>query len=97
MKRLTSHAACAALVALAAIAVCGCAGPRPLKGGKAVTTHKPAGVIEQTLAQGENPSQASQQTQESVKVRSYTLPVGSRIEQSQTPGNVAPQTASVKS
>jgi hypothetical protein len=31
----------------------GCAGPRPLKGGKAVTTRKPAGVIEQTLVQGE--------------------------------------------
>jgi hypothetical protein len=73
----------------------GCAGgPRPLKGGKAVTTHKPAGVIEQTLVQGENPSQASKQTQESVKVRTYTLPVGSRVEQSQTPGTVAAQTAS---
>jgi hypothetical protein len=61
----------------------GCAGPRPLKGGKAVTTHKPAGAIEQTLVQGENPSQASKQTQEAVKVRSFTLPAGSRIEQSQ--------------
>jgi hypothetical protein len=61
----------------------GCAGPRPLKGGKAVTTHKAAGAIEQTLVQGENPSQASKQTQEAVKVRSFTLPAGSRIEQSQ--------------
>jgi hypothetical protein len=60
----------------------GCAGTRPLKGGKAVTTRKPAGTVEQTLVQGENPSQASKQTQESVKVRTYTLPVGSRIEQS---------------
>jgi hypothetical protein len=73
---------------------CGCAGPRPLRGGKAVTAHKPAGVIEQTLVQGENPSQASKQTQETVKVRTYTLPVGSRVEQSQTPGAVASQTAS---
>jgi hypothetical protein len=77
--------------ALALLAT-GCAGPRPLRGGKAVTTHKPANVIEQTLVQGENPSQASKQTQESVKVRTYTLPVGSRIEQSQTP--VAPRTGS---
>jgi hypothetical protein len=92
MKNLTSHAACAALAAVAAIAVCGCAGPRPFKGGKAVTTHKPVGVIEQTLVQGENPSQASKQSQESVKVRSYTLPAGTRIEQSQAPGSVAPQT-----
>jgi hypothetical protein len=72
----------------------GCASTRPLKGGKAVTTHKPAGVIEQTLIQGENPSQASKQIQETVKVRTYTLPVGSRIEQSQTPGTVASQAAS---
>src|ERR1035437_10358854 len=39
----------------------GCAS-RPLKGGRAVTTRRPAGVIEQTLVQGENPSQASKQT-----------------------------------
>src|ERR1035441_2076825 len=70
-----------AVFALALLAT-GCAGTRPLKGGKAVTTRKPAGTVEQTLVQGENPSQASKQTQESVKVRTYTLPVGSRIEQS---------------
>ena len=74
----------------------GCTGPRPLKGGKAVTTHKAAGVIEQTLVQGENPSQATKQTQESVKVRTYTVPAGSRVEQSQTPGTVEPQTASAR-
>ena len=82
MKKLTSYAACAALVTLAVVAACGCAGPRPLKGGKAVTTHKPAGVIEQTLVQGENPSQATKQDQESVKVRTYTVPAGSRMEES---------------
>ena len=65
-----------------ALLVTGCAGPRPLKGGRAVTTHKPAGVIEQTLVQGENPSQATKQDQETVKVRSYTVPAGSRVEQS---------------
>src|ERR1035437_1015994 len=70
-----------AVFALALLAT-GCAGTRPLRGGKAVTTRKPAGTVEQTLVQGENPSQASKQTQESVKVRTYTLPVGSRIEQS---------------
>ena len=51
---------CAGL-ALALLAT-GCAGPRPLKGGRAVITRKPAGVIEQTLVQGENPSQATKQT-----------------------------------
>ena len=71
---------CAGLVL--GLLVTGCTGIRPLKGGRAVTTHKPAGVIEQTLVQGENPSQASKQDQESVKVRSYTVPAGSRVEQS---------------
>ena len=65
-----------------ALLVSGCVGPRPLKGGRAVTTHKPAGVIEQTLVQGENPSQATKQDQETVKVRTYTVPAGSRMEQS---------------
>ena len=69
-------------LALALLAT-GCVGPRPLKGGRAVTTHKPAGIIEQTLVQGENPSQATKQDQETVKVRTYTVPAGSRMEQSQ--------------
>ncbi len=64
-----------------ALAVTGCAGPRPLKGGKSVTTRKPTGVIEQTLVQGENPSQATKQDQETIKVRTYTVPAGSRMEQ----------------
>ena len=63
-----------------ALLLTGCVGSRPLKGGKAVTTHKPAGGIEQTLVQGENPSQATKQDQETVKVRSYTVPAGSRVE-----------------
>ncbi|MCX6930770.1 MAG: DUF308 domain-containing protein [Verrucomicrobia bacterium] len=67
-----------------ALAVTGCAGPRPLKGGKAVTTRKPTGVIEQTLVQGENASQPTKQSQETVKVRTYTVPAGSRMERSQT-------------
>jgi hypothetical protein len=76
-----------------ALAVSGCAGPRPLKGGKAVTTRKPTGVIEQTLVQGENPSQATKQDQETVKVRTYTVPAGSRMEQSQ-PRAAAPAQSS---
>ena len=66
-----------------ALAVTGCAGPRPLKGGKAVTMHGPGGSVQQTLVQGENASQASKQDQETVKVRTYTVPAGSRLEQSQ--------------
>ncbi len=71
-----------------ALMASGCAS-RPLKGGKAVITRKPTGQIEQTLIQGENPAQATKQTQETVKVRTYTVPTGSRVEQSQMP-SVAP-------
>ena len=51
----------------------GCAGPRPLKGGKAITTRKPEGVMEQSIVQSDNPSQASKQSQETVKVRTFTV------------------------
>ena len=61
----------------------GCAGPRPLKGGKAVITRRPTGIVEQTVVQGENASQPSKQDQETIKVRMYTLPAASRIEQCQ--------------
>jgi hypothetical protein len=84
----------AALFALVLLAS-GCASARPLKGGQAVTTRKPAGTIEQTLVQGENPSQATKQDQESVKVRIYTLPAGSRIEQCPAPGAAPSPAASV--
>jgi hypothetical protein len=46
---------------------------RALKGDSAVMTRTPAGVIEQTLVQMENPAQATKQDLESVKVRSYTV------------------------
>ena len=71
--------------ALALLAT-GCVGPRLLKGGKGVTTHKPAGVSEQTLVQSENPSQATKQDQETVKVRTYTVPADSLVEQSSAAG-----------
>ena len=71
--------------AVVLLATAGCAGPRPLKGGKATTTHNQAGLIQQTMAQGENASQPSKQDQESIKVRTYTLPVATRIEQCGAP------------
>jgi len=43
--------------------VTGCAGPRPLKGGKATTTRNQAGLIQQTVAQGENAQQPTKQDQ----------------------------------
>ena len=65
--------------------VTGCVAPRPLKGGKATTTRNQAGLIQQTVAQGENASQPSRQDQETIKVRSYTLPAATRIEQCAAP------------
>ena len=63
----------------------GCAGPRPLRGGKAVLTRTPGGVVEQTVVQGQNAAETSHQDQESVKVRTYTVPAGSRVEQCPDP------------
>ena len=68
------------LINLAVITVtgfmCGCA-MAPLKGGRATTS----GAIGQTVVQGDNPAQASRQDQETVKTRSYTVPAGSRMEE----------------
>jgi hypothetical protein len=55
---------------------CGC-NLAPLKGGRATTS----GVIGQTVVQGDNPAQVSRQDQETVKTRSYTVPAGSRLEE----------------
>ena len=61
-----------------ALLATGCASVRPLKGGKAITTRKPTGIVEQTLVQSENPAQATRQDQESLKVRTYTVPEQAR-------------------
>jgi len=50
----------------------------PLKGGHATTW----GAIGQTVMQGDNPAQVTRQDQETLKTRSYTLPTGSRLEES---------------
>jgi len=50
----------------------------PLKGGHATTS----GAIGQTLVQGDNPAQVTRQDQETLRTRSYTLPTGSRLEES---------------
>jgi hypothetical protein len=50
----------------------------PLKGGKAVTSKSGQG-IEQSIVQSDNPAAASQQDQETVRTRSYTVPTGSRL------------------
>ena len=71
-----------------AFLVAGCAGPRPLKGGKAIVTRTPGGSVQHILTQSENPAQATKQEQESVKVRTFVVPAGSRMQASPavTPG-----------
>jgi hypothetical protein len=59
----------------------GCTGIRPLKGGKAAVVRKRSGEVEQTLVQGENAAQPTRQDQQSTKVRTYTVPAGSRLEE----------------
>jgi len=74
-------------VAIASVGLlCGCAGTAPLKGGKATMTSKPAGIVEQTVVQSDNPAAVSRQDQETVRTRSYTVPTGSRLESVATNG-----------
>lgn len=70
------------------LVVAGCVS-RPLKGGRAVTSSRPIGGVEQTIVQGENPAQVTKQDQETVKVRSYTLPAGSRMEEARVERSAA--------
>jgi hypothetical protein len=63
-------------LALTAVLLGGCTGTRALKGGKAFTGRTPGGAVSQVLLQGENPSAPSRQAQETVKVRTYTVPAG---------------------
>ncbi len=65
-------------IALALVVTCsGCMSVKPLRGGNAATV----GAIQQTVSQGENPAQVSKQDQETVRTRSFTLPSGSRVEE----------------
>ena len=80
MKRLTFTLIDFAVIASAGL-LCGCAGTAPLKGGKATTLSKPTQGIEQTVVQSDNPAAVSRQDQEVVKVKTYTVPAGSRLEE----------------
>ncbi len=89
-NREESNGTDVALVAalLISLSATGCAGTKPLKGGKATTVSKPAQGVEQTVMQSDNPAQVSTQDQETVKVKTYTVPSGSRIEETKI---VAPE------
>jgi len=61
-----------------ALSLAGCM-TQPLKGGKATTTRKAAGGLEQTIVQSDNPAQVSRQDQETIRTRTYTVPRGSQL------------------
>ena len=61
-----------------ALALAGCT-TAPLKGGKAMTLSNPTQGIEQTVVQSENPAAVSKQDQETVRVKTYTVPAGSKL------------------
>ena len=64
------------ILILTVLPLVGCV-TQPLKGGKA---SQAAGGTLQTISQGENPAAVSRQDQETVRVKSYTVPAGSRVE-----------------
>ena len=51
--------------------LCSCTGLRPLRGGHSATGPAPSGGLAQTLTQGDNPSQPSRQTQDTLRLRTY--------------------------
>ncbi len=68
------------------VLICAGCGIAPLKGGRATVTKSAAGV-EQTVVQSENPAAVSRQDQETVKVKTYTVPAGSRLVEERTLAN----------
>ena len=64
------------------LSLCGCS-LAPLKGGRASTVYG-AGRVEQNVIQSDNPAAVSRQDQETVRVKTYTLPAGSRLEETRT-------------
>src|SRR3974390_3104600 len=68
------------ILILCVLVLAGCS-VAPLKGGKASTVSKNARGIEQTVTQGDNAAAASRQDQETVRTKSYTVPAGSRLEE----------------
>jgi hypothetical protein len=68
------------ILILCLLVLAGCS-MAPLKGGKASTVSKNAQGIEQTVVQSDNPAAMSKQDQETVRTKSYTVPAGSRLEE----------------
>jgi len=68
------------ILILAALTLTGCTSTAPLKGGRAATVSKVTQGVEQSVVQSDNPAATSRQDQETVRVKTYTVPAGSRIE-----------------
>jgi len=75
------------MMAAVVFALVGCTSTAPLKGGKASTLSKVTQGIEQSVVQSDNPAATSRQDQETVWVKTYTVPAGSRLECSGTNGS----------
>ena len=76
------------ILILILVFITGCA-MAPLKGGKASTVSKNAQGIEQTVVQSDNPAATSKQDQETIRTKSYTVPAGSRLEETRVTGNAS--------
>jgi hypothetical protein len=63
------------------LALAGCMNTKPLRGGKAITSSRPAQGVEQSVVQSENPAAVSRQDQEVVRMKTYTVPAGSRLDE----------------
>jgi hypothetical protein len=62
------------------LSLCSCS-IHPLKGGRAFTIYRPSGQLDQTITQSQNPSLPSSQSLDTIKIRTYTLPAGSWLDQ----------------
>ncbi len=69
------------LLSLLVLALSGCMSTQPLKPGRALTKPTGGGGLEQSITQAENPAQSSRQGQELTRLRTYTLPTGSEIQE----------------
>jgi hypothetical protein len=83
MKQILNKPTKVLIFTLLALMLSGCLSPGPQKPGRATMKPSKTGGLEQTIAQSENPCQPSKQAQETTKVRTYTIPSGSKIEELQ--------------
>src|SRR5262245_35215638 len=81
MKQTLNNSSKTLLFLFLSLALSGCMSAGPQKPGRATTKPAKTGGLDQTIAQSENPCQPSKQAQETTRVRTYTIPSGSKIEE----------------